>query len=288
MVRRVHISVLLSVMAGVFSGSANVVRAGTITFADAVMAHNPISYWRLGELAGSTAVDETGLNNGTYAGPDLGQPGSVINDPDTSAYFNGGFDHVAIPHHAAYELDQGTILFNFQDQNSIHDTGLFSKDSDGFDQGGNFSIFTTADGRIEARLQDTAADHITLTDPFIQLDTWYQVALTFGPSGMHLFINGQEVDSDPYTGGLGTTSGGTGNVEPIVLGASASISDPGGVLGPLTDYFSGLIDEVVVFGEALPPQVIDELYITKVVPEPTTAAFVLLGAGALVINRRRR
>ena len=32
---------------------------------------------------------------------------------------------------------------------------------------------------------------------------------------MQLYLDGQLVDSDVYTGGLGTTSGGSGNVEGI-------------------------------------------------------------------------
>jgi len=260
--------------------------AGPISFADTVMSMNPVSYWRLGELAGTTAVDETGLSDGTYSGPDLGAPGSVFNDPDTSASFNGLFDHVAIPHNAAYLLDEGTIMFCFQDQNAVHDTGLFSKDALNHGDGGHLSIFTTVDGRVQARFQDTANDHLATSDPFIQLDTWYHVALTFGTGGMHLFINGQEVDSNAYAGGMGTTSGGTGNIEPIALGASSanSVSPTG---APLMDYFSGLIDEVVIFDQALDPTVIDELYRTKLVPEPATVALLLAG-GSVLMRRRRR
>ena len=54
----------------------------------AVLATNPISYWRLGEASGTVAVDEMGANNGTYIGaPTLGVAGLLASDPDTAVAF---------------------------------------------------------------------------------------------------------------------------------------------------------------------------------------------------------
>src|SRR5256714_2159413 len=59
---------------------------------NAVLSLSPIGYWRLGELAGTTAADATGHGNtGTYVGlPTLGAQGVANADPNTSAVFAGG------------------------------------------------------------------------------------------------------------------------------------------------------------------------------------------------------
>jgi hypothetical protein len=50
-------------------------------YPDAVLADNPVSYWRLDETSGSTATDSKGANAGTYVnGPTLNQAGAL---PDT-------------------------------------------------------------------------------------------------------------------------------------------------------------------------------------------------------------
>ena len=50
-----------------------------------------LAYWRLGEPAGVTAIDELGARPGAYAarGVTLGQPGALPGDPNTAAAFDG-------------------------------------------------------------------------------------------------------------------------------------------------------------------------------------------------------
>jgi hypothetical protein len=65
----------------------------------AVMADNPTAFWRLNELAGPTAVDCAGGNNGTYNGTGVtygvtGPPG----DPDKAVQFDGTAGRVVVPY----------------------------------------------------------------------------------------------------------------------------------------------------------------------------------------------
>lgn len=59
----------------------------TIPFAQLVLAHNPIAYWRLDELSGNIAYDYVGGNNGVYNSTKLGEPGHNVLDAHTSARF---------------------------------------------------------------------------------------------------------------------------------------------------------------------------------------------------------
>jgi hypothetical protein len=56
-------------------------------YAQLVLADNPIGYWRLNELSGTTAFDCVGGRNGVYNSTQLGQPGYNLLDTHTSARF---------------------------------------------------------------------------------------------------------------------------------------------------------------------------------------------------------
>lgn len=64
--------------------------AGPDGYAAAVLATNPVSYWRLGEPSSTVAVDQMGAHNGTYVNaPTLGVAGLLTGDPDTAVTGNG-------------------------------------------------------------------------------------------------------------------------------------------------------------------------------------------------------
>lgn len=77
-----------------------------------VLAKGPVGYWRLGEAEGPTAADASGNGyDGTYVGnPTFGQPGAIVNDPDTAVGFNGpdSKDYVEIPDPASEAFSQPT------------------------------------------------------------------------------------------------------------------------------------------------------------------------------------
>lgn len=242
---------------------------------------NPLAYWRLGEAGGTTAVDAANAYDGVYHNVRLGQSGAIEGNPDTSMCNYPGY--MEVPHADAFLLDNGSFAFWFQDINSIHNTGLFSKDSSGYDTGGHVTALTKSNGSVQVRLQSTTDSHWVGTDPFIELDQWYHLAFTFGSNGMKLYLDGDLVDSNSYTGGLGSTSGGVGNFEPIVLGANSWRS---GNLSatPLSGFFSGRLDEFVIFDYQLSEEQVE--VVSSQVPEPTSLA--LVGFAAIATLRRRR
>ena len=85
--------------------------------------------------------------------------------------------------------------------------------------------------------------------------------------------------------GLGTTSGGAGNYEPLVFGAN-SWNSGNWVSSPLKEYFSGLLDEVAIFDRALTDREIGHLY-RAAIPEPGTLALLFIGALAALRGNAR-
>jgi len=75
----------------------------SLAYRDAVLAKNPVAYWRLGEAAGPNALDETNNgHNGIYVGnPTFGQPGAIHGDSNTAVQFTGT-NYVEIPDSADF------------------------------------------------------------------------------------------------------------------------------------------------------------------------------------------
>ena len=64
--------------------------AASGSYANAVLADSPSSYWRMGETNGPLAVDSSGYNDATYTGSfNYGVPGAITTDPDTAVKFIG-------------------------------------------------------------------------------------------------------------------------------------------------------------------------------------------------------
>ena len=167
---------------------------------------------------------------------------------DSAVRFNGYGDRLVIPHNDGFLLDSGTVKLSFKAANVWATQGLVSKDSWGYDDGGHLHVFVES-SRVKVRLQSTSVSYWLESGP-ISSHTWYDVALTFGEGGMKLYINGELADTNGYAGGLGSSSGGAGNHEPIVLGANAwSSSD--GQANNLKDYYCGLLDDVILVNRAL-------------------------------------
>lgn len=240
-----------------------------------------IAHWDLDELTGTTAGDSVGTLDGTYRnGVALGTQGAFMGS--TAACFDGANDHVEIPHDSAFLLDEGTFAFWFMTGDTVADQGLLSKDSSGYDTGGHVSIEIDDGSEIEVCLQSLDDSYTTeayagtssetnlvdetslvlvdgdATRSSLQANTWYHVAFTFGPGGMKLYLNGMLVGSNAYTGGMGSTSGGAGNFEPMALGVSTRVSGDSTLTGwnyPL----AGTMDDVYVFNRALTQTEIQKL-----------------------------
>ncbi|MEE9597348.1 MAG: choice-of-anchor Q domain-containing protein, partial [Acidiferrobacterales bacterium] len=207
-------------------------------------------HWPLDETSGITAADVAQGNDGTYQnGVTLNQPGACATT-GTAVSFDGVNDFVEIAHTPGYLLDEGTVTLWARANSIAALQGLFSKDSTGFDTGGHLTVRIQPGGAVEVRLQDTTQSYV-VTDPgSVTTGVWFHVAFSWGSGGMALYVNGTAPTTDPYTGGLGPTSGGIGNLEPIALGAATTVSGDL-VVTPTTNHFNGSMDDVRIYDRAL-------------------------------------
>ncbi|MEM9884059.1 MAG: LamG domain-containing protein, partial [Planctomycetota bacterium] len=129
----------------------------------------------------------------------------------------------------------------------------------GYNTGGHFRVVLTG-SRLECRLQSTT-DSYTLQSSggAVTAGQWHHVAVGFGGDGLRMYLDGVQVDSDGYAGGLGTSSGGTGNPEPWVFGADMEYSATESSSG-WTDPFDGRIDDVRLYDRNLDADQVGDLF----------------------------
>ena len=216
----------------------------------------PIALWRLGEPVGINTVDEVGNHDGTYVdSPDLGVPGIFAGN--TAVEFDGDDEFVEVPHDDRFLLNDGSVSVWFRPDNSSTLQGILSKDSSGYDTGGHLDIRIES-GRVRVRLQSTTESH-TLETGSINSNEWYHLVVNFGSGGYEVYMNGVLQQSSSYQGGLGTSSGGAGNHEPITFGVSQQLSGNQTTAGS-DRPFRGRIDEVAIYSRAFAPEEVQWLY----------------------------
>ena len=223
----------------------------------------PIAYWNFNETSGGLAADSAGTpQNGTYFGAidkdDAGPPASLAPfDAQTAAEFQRSrSQYVAVPDDPAFDVANGTVQLWFNTDRVNIDQTLFSKSSlsiFGLTSDGNLNI--GLEGRdIVASLQNSTTTFEIDTDGTgfdnpVSADTWHHVAFTFGESGMKLYLDGDLIGENAFTGGL------LNNDQEIVIGGTSIFNFGGPDLSNLFIIwpFDGHIDEVSFFGEALAP-----------------------------------
>ncbi len=223
----------------------------------------PVAYWSFNETHGNKVADSAGTpRDGTFFArhPDLDDPGP----PDSVALFGAGTgddfhgttkEYIAVAHDPALELAGGTVQLWFNTRHTWGDQTLFSKDHAGFADGGHLDI--SLDGsRIEVRLQGSETSYTIRTDKLVHSGTWYHLAFTFGNGGMQLYLNGEQVGKNDFSGDI------LGNREPIVIGGSLKWNtrdtDDLSKLH-IRKLFNGRIDEVAIYGQALDSAQIGQL-----------------------------
>jgi hypothetical protein len=192
-------------------------------------------------------------NSGDYQGAPIGGE-TGFGDGGTSVTFHGINDYLEIPHDDAYLLNEGSVGLHFRPASTSGEQGLFSKDSSGNDNGGHLYLYL--DGtRLKARINTDGSNPYGTGDSIelqsgsgsISTNTWHHVLVTFGDGQFRLYLDGTLVDAGNHLGGLGTTSGGSGNTEPIVIGANSEGSDDVSAT-PISNEFEGRIDDVRIYG----------------------------------------
>ena len=218
------------------------------TYYDAVMADNPVGYWRMND-AGSPVVDATGnAHDGTIINPGsvtVQDPGALYNDPDTSMDFAGTNGRVQVPYDAALNPAAFTVeLWAKVEGGSSYRSPLTGRGGAGGQQG---YLFYAEPGNTWQCWAGTGTGWHASTGPAVQTGEWAYLVGTFeptsGPVGgvytgiKRLYVNGVQVDSD--SGAL------------FKPNAVSNLHFGGGGDTGSSYLFNGDVDEVAVYNGAL-------------------------------------
>ncbi|MGB7343264.1 MAG: LamG-like jellyroll fold domain-containing protein, partial [Pirellulaceae bacterium] len=202
-----------------------------------------VGFWRFGESSGTTAVDESGSNNGTYNNVTLGATG--VTGGNTAADFNGTNSYVdlgnldvagsGITMAAWINVDNfgggdGRIFGKSDGVFSPDHTWMLSTYDEGADNYLRFRL--SAGGYTETLIANTATSMAT--------GQWYHVAATYDAAtgDMALYLNGEQVDFARHTVGGAVDQDPSRNVW---IGGNPS----GG------NYLDGRIDEALLMERSM-------------------------------------
>ena len=211
-------------------------------YSEAILADNPVGYWRLGD-AGTTADDlGSGNHDGTYINSPTLVSGLLVGDGDGAHNFNGSNQYVQI---GDFHDFAGVAPFSLEAwiRPDAFGSGrrIISKEDDTPPAGG---ADITGYGLLWSntilifQLQDGAGGLSQLTGNVLApLNTTHYVVATYDGATMRLYLNGSDI------GQLASSLSMPGNPADLAIGM-----ERGGVpAGP----FPGKIDEVAIWDRAL-------------------------------------
>src|SRR5262245_6189456 len=233
-------------------------RYGAGTYPERVAADGASAYWRLGETAGTTAVDSIAGNNGTISGGVTLNQAGALTDGNGAMAFDGvsgriaGTTALSLPNDWTLELwfrSTGAAgrqypLF----ENDWQNQGMFT----GIDSDSKIRFFATVGGPVStARVVNDGVWHYLIVR--------YQRA---SPS-LQILIDGV-LDGQ----GTPTLSATFGTNPKIEIGFVSGV-----------DAYFGVIDDVAIYPTALTPTQIAAHYAAATASAGTTTAFALTCSG---------
>ncbi|WP_344006021.1 LamG-like jellyroll fold domain-containing protein [Nocardioides lentus] len=158
-----------------------------------------VSYWRLGERAGSTLTAVRGSAGSYGGGPGLGGAGAIVGDPDTAASFDGVDDHASVARPVSGSFSLELWFRSVQGRGSsgswTNGAALLDASTPTFLGESGFGISVFADGRVVAGVADGLfAPARTAVSSGGHLDgRWHHVVMTRDArSGrVELYVDGE-------------------------------------------------------------------------------------------------
>jgi len=212
------------------------------TYPASVGSSSPLGYWRVGEGAGTTALDASGNGrNGSYSGGyTLAQPGALTGDSSTAVRLNGTSGRISIPDSPG--LAYGDV-FTYEAWVKLASGGLtqslFQKGT------GAGSLYLGTDNLLRLRKAGTG-DVVTATQPLSVDGAFHQVVATKNGAAVKLYIDGSDV-----TGSVANLTM-TNTTSPLALGVSAAG----------TNFLNGWFDEIGVYGAPLSSDQVRQHYVS--------------------------
>jgi hypothetical protein len=222
-----------------------------------------VGYWRLGETSGTSAADAVGTHTATYtAGAALGQPSLVTTETDRSVGLTGS-STVRVPDAADLRLGAPLSLEAWIKPTALPAAGTWASvvskaESYALQFNGPQLEFTIIQNGVRQRLKAPVGA--------ITAGSAYHLVGSTDGATQRLYVNGQMVASAPLTGPASSST------NPLTIGSWNG-----------SEFFTGQIDDVAVYGKALSATQVSSHYTAATggtAPTTQTVSVATAGGGA--------
>ncbi len=201
-----------------------------------------VAYWPFDEGEGVTALDFSAKGN---TGILKGHPKWVPGISRSALFLNGIDDYVEVSASAYLSLSKGFSFSAWVLPSKLSKQSVVLSKSGMSDSGeGEYTVSLGKDGSV--RFSASGIANIWISSAYVKPEQWVHVAVTYDSKvapNSRLYINGVHVLSGDIPTFLGEDS-------------SSFLIGKGGE----GEYFNGLIDEVRVYGHALSPEEVQQLF----------------------------
>ncbi|MEO0632866.1 MAG: LamG-like jellyroll fold domain-containing protein, partial [Pseudomonadota bacterium] len=172
-------------------------------------------------------------------------PKTVINSAPGGTF--DGTNYLEMAHDNAEQQETGAYLLSFvADTPGDGNQALLSKDFVNFQDGGHLTIWIDGSSNLKVRFQsDSGQQYLRMSEDIVAGEN-YDIAFSYAPDGIALYVNGVLEDSDD-----GFSAGMIGNDNSTIIGASARRRNDNDDNAEW--QFDGTIANVVVLDNALDP-----------------------------------
>lgn len=196
-----------------------------------VLPDSLIAYWRLDETQGTSAMDSAGKHEGLVVGGAQWRP-----DEDALA-FDGVNDYVYLPF-VLNPSDSEFSVFMWIKGGGPGQVMMSQIDTSG--PGRAWLCCDGAEGKLMTELQSSGrGGGVLISDAVVADGNWHRVGLVWDGSHRHLYVDGEEVAADAAPTAVDNLR-------------SAMFIGVGGNLAQ-NSHFSGLIDDVRIYNQAVAP-----------------------------------
>jgi hypothetical protein len=231
MTRSTIICIIFIIVSLMFTGQTN---------AD-VASENVVGVWLFDDEEGDIAVDASGnSNDGTLNGPQWTSESKF----GGALEFKGDGSYIEFATGESMKLQQFTFMAWFSTRKLNGYGHIFQTGNDWDDIAG--CVFRVhQDGYAQSALAHAPGNTATwLNGPALEADTWYHMVLTYDGTTAILYLDGENVASNPGQGEIMYDD------QPVRIGTHSH--DTGSA-------FDGFIDEVALFNVALEPEDIEAI-----------------------------
>ncbi|MBO6934777.1 MAG: LamG domain-containing protein [Deltaproteobacteria bacterium] len=167
------------------------------TYPGVVEVHQPVGYWRLGDVASGVARDESGnALDGETGGSPTSATGALVDQDNGAMALDGMDDVVLLPEEVGELLSDGELSMEVwfrRDAESVAGPLLeFRVDEE---ERGTYLWNHSSPDRVNANFVDRSGENHSVMAPegTIAADTWYHVVATYDGEAARLFVDGERV-----------------------------------------------------------------------------------------------